>query len=355
MSGPLGLHADQPLKVVALGGGTGLAALLRALKREAGRSRDPWKLTGIVTVSDNGGSSGRLRDELGGIPPGDLRNCLSALTLEDSALSDLLNYRFKGDGSLAGHSLGNLMLWALADLTGDWVRAIRQLSGVLVTVGRLFPSTVVPITLCAEDMAGRRYEGETAVGSCRPPLARLWMEPAEAEPLPEAVLALLRADLVILSPGSLYTSTIANLLLSELQEAVAISRAPVVYVANLMTEPGETSGLDLENHVAAIAVLRARGHLRRDRQLGPAPARDARPLPGGGRGADRRPFRRSPGHPRASLPPAGPRGPHGAAPPGPSEPGHPRDPDPALRSWRRPPRRSHPGRGTSWARRLVES
>jgi uncharacterized cofD-like protein len=255
MPGPGTLHADQPLRVVALGGGTGLAALLRALKREAGRSREPWKLTGIVTVSDNGGSSGRLRDELGGLPPGDLRNCLSALTLEDSALSDLLNYRFRGEGGLAGHSLGNLMLWALADLTGDWVRAIRQLSVVLVTVGRLFPSTVVPITLCAEDMTGTRYVGETAVGSCRPPLARLWLEPSGAEPLPEAVLALLRADLVILSPGSLYSSTISNLLLSELQEAVAISGAPVVYVANLMTEPGETAGLDLENHVAAISAF----------------------------------------------------------------------------------------------------
>lgn len=255
MAGPSSLHADMPLRVVALGGGTGLAALLRALKREAGRSRDPWKLTGVVTVSDNGGSSGRLRDELGGIPPGDLRNCLSALTLEDSALSDLLNYRFQGDGSLSGHSLGNLMLWALADLTGDWVRAIRQLSGVLVTLGRLFPSTVVPVTLCAEDMAGTCYIGETAVGSCRPPLARLWLEPRDAEPLPEAVLALLRSDLVILSPGSLYTSTIANLLLLELQEAVEFSRAPVVYVANLMTEPGESAGLDLETHVAAIAAF----------------------------------------------------------------------------------------------------
>jgi uncharacterized cofD-like protein len=250
-----GLDADQPLRVVALGGGTGLAALLRALKREAGRSRDPWKLTGIVTVSDNGGSSGRLRDELGGIPPGDLRNCLAALTLEDSALSDLLNYRFRGEGSLAGHSLGNLMLWALADLTGDWVRAIRQLSGVLVTAGRLYPSTVVPVTLYAEDMAGRQYIGETEVGSCQPPLARLWLEPRDAEPLPEAVLALLRSDLILLSPGSLYTSTISNLLLEELQEAVESSRSPVIYVANLMTEPGETSGLDLENHVAAISAL----------------------------------------------------------------------------------------------------
>ena len=136
-----------------------MAALLRAIKSEAGRSRDPWKLTGIVTVSDNGGSSGRLRAELGGIPPGDLRNCLSALTQEESVLSDLLNYRFKGEGNLAGHSLGNLMLLAMADLTGDWVRAIRQLSGVLVTVGRLYPSTVVPVTLCAEDFQGGRLPG----------------------------------------------------------------------------------------------------------------------------------------------------------------------------------------------------
>jgi uncharacterized cofD-like protein len=253
MPGPSRLHADLPLRVVALGGGTGLAALLRALKREAGRSRDPWKLTGIVTVSDNGGSSGRLREELGGIPPGDLRNCLAALTQEESALSDLLNYRFKGDGSLAGHSLGNLMLWALADLTGDWVRAIRQLSGVLVTVGRLYPSTVVPVTLCAEDWAGVAHIGETAVGACPPPLSRIWLEPRDAEPLPEAVLALLKADLVILSPGSLYTSTVANLLIPELREALASSKAPVLYVANLMTEPGESSGLDLKGHLAAIS------------------------------------------------------------------------------------------------------
>lgn len=255
MSTPGSLHADQPLRVVTLGGGTGLAALLRALKREAGRGRDPWKLTGIVTVSDNGGSSGRLREELGGIPPGDLRNCLAALTMDDSPLSDLLNYRFQGNGDLAGHSLGNLMLWALADLTGDWVQAIRQLSYVLVTLGRLFPSTIVPVTLCAEDMAGRRYHGEMEVGACNSILARVWLEPRDAEPLPEAVLALLRADLVILAPGSLYTSTIANLLILELQESLAFSRAPIIYVANLMTEPGETAGLDLEAHVAAISAF----------------------------------------------------------------------------------------------------
>ena len=252
MDGGRGLHADLPLKVVAIGGGTGLAALLRALKPEAGRARDPWRLTGIVTVSDDGGSSGRLRDELGGIPPGDLRNCLSALTREESVLSDLLNYRFQGDGSLSGHSLGNLMLHALADLTGDWVRAIRQLSNVLVTVGRLYPSTVVPVVLRAEDMSGRRYTGETNVNSANPPLARFWVEPLDAEPLPEAILSILQADLILLAPGSLYTSTIASLLIAELREAVARTGLPVVYIANLMTEPGESSGLDLEAHLAAI-------------------------------------------------------------------------------------------------------
>ena len=252
MKGQRGLHADQPLKVVAIGGGTGLAALLRAVKGEAGRSRDPWKLTGIVTVSDNGGSSGRLRAELGGIPPGDLRNCLSALTQEESVLSDLLNYRFKGEGNMAGHSLGNLMLLAMADITGDWVRAIRQLSGVLVTVGRLFPSTVVPVTLCAEDLEGRRYVGETSVNECRPPIPRIWLEPLDAEPLPEALLAIMQADLIILAPGSLYTSIVSNLLIRELRLAIARSEVPVIYVANLMTEPGESSGLDLETHVATL-------------------------------------------------------------------------------------------------------
>lgn len=255
MSGARGLHADQPLRVVAIGGGTGLAALLRALKHEAGRSRDPWRLTGIVTVSDNGGSSGRLREELGGIPPGDLRNCLSALTREESLLSELLNYRFKGDGALAGHSLGNLMLLAMADLSGDWVRAIRQLSGVLVTSGRLFPSTTMPVTLCAEDMAGRVYRGEVEVNECAPPLARLWIEPREVEPLAEAVLAVIQADLILLAPGSLYTSTIPNLLIPEFQQALARSEAPIVYVANLMTEAGESTGLDLEAHIASIQAF----------------------------------------------------------------------------------------------------
>jgi uncharacterized cofD-like protein len=246
------LDPDRPLRVVTLGGGTGMAALLRALKREAARARDPWNLTAIVTVADDGGSSGRLREELGGIPPGDLRNCLSALAREDGLVNELLNYRFKGSGALAGHSLGNLMLHALADLTGNWVRAIRQLSSVLVTAGRIYPSTLVPVTLCAEDWDGTVHRGETAVNQAHPPFARLWLEPWEAEPLPEALLAILRADLIILGPGSLHTSTLPNLLLREIRESIHSSKAPVIYVANLVTEPGESQGLCLADHVAVI-------------------------------------------------------------------------------------------------------
>lgn len=252
------LHPDLPLKVAALGGGTGLAALLRALKPEATRERDPWRLTAIVTVSDNGGSSGRLREELGGLPPGDLRNCLSALSEDRSILADLLAYRFKGDGPLAGHALGNLMLLAAADLTGSWAKGLRLLGSVLVTAGRLVPSTAVPVSLMAESWDGECYEGEVAVNAGRPPFPRIWLEPRDPEPLPEALLAVLQADLILFAPGSLHTSTLPNLLIPELQAALQRSEAPRIYVANLMTEAGESAGLDLEAH---LAILQAFGGL----------------------------------------------------------------------------------------------
>ena len=249
------LNVDSPLKVVAIGGGTGLAALLRAVKPEADRANNPWQLTGIVTVSDDGGSSGRLRSELGSIPPGDLRNCLSALTQGESILSNLLNYRFVSKGALTGHSLGNLMLLAMADITGDWVQAIRKLSGVLVTVGRLYPSTVVPTVLWAEDKEGCIYHGETAINATCAPLRKFWIEPRDVEPLPEAMLAILQSDLILLAPGSLYTSTIASLLIAELSRAIAFTKKPVVYVANLMTESNESIGMDLEAHIATIQTF----------------------------------------------------------------------------------------------------
>lgn len=246
------LKADLPLKIVAIGGGTGLAAFLRSIKHEADRSYKPWQLTGIVTVSDDGGSSGRLRHELGGIPPGDLRNCLSALTKNESTLSKLLDYRFYSNGNLMGHSLGNLMLLAMADIAGDWVQAIRQLSNTLVTIGRLYPSTLESITLYAEDINGQIYRGETAIGSSLAKLSKFWIEPAYIEPLPEAILAILQADIIFLAPGSLYTSTIASLLISELSRTIVRTGLPVVYVANLMTQPGESGDMNLEDHIKAI-------------------------------------------------------------------------------------------------------
>ena len=248
----MAIDINDSLRVVAIGGGTGLAALLGALKPNATRAMKPWRITGIVAVSDDGGSSGRLRKELGVIPPGDLRNCLSALGHKDSILSDLLNYRFISDGALGGHSLGNLMLSAMADICGSWVAAIRHLSDVLVTVGSLYPASLTQMTLVAEDADGKKYRGESEINRCTPPLKKLWLEPFDAEPLPEVVLAILNADLIILAPGSLYTSTIPNLLYSEIRTAIWQSGTPILYVANLMTESGESNGLTLGDHIDAI-------------------------------------------------------------------------------------------------------
>ena len=248
----MAVDVDDSLRVAAIGGGTGLAALLRALRPNAARAKKPWRITGVVVVSDDGGSSGRLREELGVIPPGDLRNCLSALGRQDSILSDLLDYRFISDGALGGHSLGNLILSAMADISGSWVAAIRHLSDVLVTVGNLYPASLAQMTLSAEDARGKEYHGESNINRCVPPLKKLWLEPCDAEPLPEVVLAILNADLIILAPGSLYTSTIPNLLFPEIRTAILQSEAPVLYVANLMTELGESNGMTLCDHIDAI-------------------------------------------------------------------------------------------------------
>ncbi|MFM8234087.1 MAG: uridine diphosphate-N-acetylglucosamine-binding protein YvcK [Holophagaceae bacterium] len=246
------LNPENPLRIAALGGGTGLSGTLKALRVEAIRQASPWNISGIVTTSDDGGSSGRIREEFGSIPPGDLRNCLSALVKDDSPLSDLLDYRFAGTGPTSGHSLGNLMLSALADISGSWVRAIRQLSNILVTVGHLYPASVESITLQAEDANGNRLSGESKINMGKAPFRSFWIEPRDVEALPDSVLAIQRADIIILSSGSLYTSTLANLLIEEIREAIEKSKAPIVYIANIMTEPNETLGMSLENHLDAI-------------------------------------------------------------------------------------------------------
>lgn len=153
---------------------------------------------------------------------------------------------------MSGHSLGNLILSALADVSGNWVRAVRQLSNILVTVGHLYPSSVDSITLHAEDADGNRLIGESKVNRGKAPFRSFWIEPREAEALPDSVLAIQRADLIILSSGSLYTSTLANLLIGDIREAIQDSKAPIIYIANIMTEPNETIGMSLENHLDAI-------------------------------------------------------------------------------------------------------
>ncbi len=232
-------------RVVAMGGGTGLSTLLRGLKGEV------EQLTAVVTVTDDGGSSGRLRDELGILPPGDIRNCLVALADDESLLSALFSYRFPS-GSLAGHSFGNLFLAALTAVTGDFDRAIKESSKVLGLRGTVLPSTTTDVRIAAEDEHGRRLEGESSIGRSPGAIKRVWIEPGDAEAMPLALERIRDADLLVLGPGSLFTSVIPNLLIADLREAVEATAALVVYVGNVMTQPGETAGLDLLDHLDAL-------------------------------------------------------------------------------------------------------
>lgn len=247
---------DRGPKIVAIGGGTGLSTLLRGLKRYTNN------ITAVVTVGDDGGSSGRLREEQGIIPPGDIRNCIAALADEEQLITELFQYRFKpahkGDGqeetpsTLTGHSFGNLFLTAMCQVTGDMVSAIKESSKVLSIRGRVLPSTLDNVRLVAELADGSRVYGESAIPEARQRIARIWCEPAELQPLPEVLEAIAQADLILMGPGSLYTSVIPNLLIAPLAQAVANSHAPKVYVANMMTQPGETEGYSAADHVQAI-------------------------------------------------------------------------------------------------------
>lgn len=237
-------------RVVAIGGGTGLPRVLAGLKQHLGtRVAD---LTAVVTVTDDGGSSGRLRDELQVLPPGDIRNCLVALAEVEPLLADLFQFRFPGDGALAGHNFGNLFLAALAQVTGNFLHAIRFSCKVLAVRGTILPSTLDSVRLGAELADGRIVHGESRLAAAGQRIRRVFLEPEQARALPEVLEAIARADVVVLAPGSLYTSLIPNLLVGGVADALRGAAALKIYVANLMSEPGETDGLCLADHVEAI-------------------------------------------------------------------------------------------------------
>ena len=232
--------------IVAIGGGTGLSTLLSGLKRYSSH------ITAIVTVADDGGSSGVLRRERGVVPPGDIRNCLAALSTEEPLLTRLFQYRFSAGSGLEGHSFGNLFLSALSAITGSLETAITASSRVLAVQGQVVPATNADVRLWAELEDGTRIEGESAIGKARSPIVRMGCLPEKPPALPRALEAIAHADLILLGPGSLYTSLLPNLLVPELVTAIQRSRAPKLYICNLMTQPGETDGLDVSGHLRAI-------------------------------------------------------------------------------------------------------
>ena len=233
-------------KVVAMGGGTGLPATLRGLKQYTAN------ITAVVTVADDGGSSGRLRDQFGILPPGDVRNCLVALADTEPLMEKLFQHRFDSGDGLAGHPFGNLFLLAMTQITGDFDKAIRESSGVLAVRGRVLPSTLDPVVLCAELENGETLAGESTIGRAPVPIKRVYLEPDGCRPLAEAIQAIEEADVVVLGPGSLYTSIIPNLLVPGIADALRRSRALKIYVCNIMTEPGETEGYSCSRHVKAL-------------------------------------------------------------------------------------------------------
>ncbi len=250
--------ADRP-RVVALGGGTGLPALLRGMREVLFRTDSPGgmtcgadHLTAIVSVADDGGSSGRLRREHGVLPPGDVRNCLVALSEGDPLLARLFEFRFAGNGATAGHNLGNLILTALSQIGTGFDEAVEQSGRILGIRGQVFPSSLDGLTLHADFTDGTTATGESRIALTGRRIRRVWLEPADARAVPKAVAAIEAADLVALGPGSLYTSLMPTLLIGDIANALARTRARVVLVGNLMTEPGETDGYTAVDHLEAV-------------------------------------------------------------------------------------------------------
>lgn len=247
---------QRGLAVVAIGGGSGLPSVLRGMKQHT------QNITAIVTMADDGGSSGRLRRELGVPPPGDLRNNIAALSNDEDMMSRLFQYRF-GEGELGGHSLGNLLLTALVNITGSMDQAALEAARVLAITGRVIPSTLHNVNLGADIRQANgklvRVQGESQIPEVPGKIERVFLEPANAKALPDAIRAILEADLVVIGPGSLYTSILPNLLVRGIVEALKTTRALVVYVCNIAEQPGETDGYTVAEHVEAIEQHVGRG------------------------------------------------------------------------------------------------
>ena len=239
-------HLVKGPRVVTIGGGTGLSMLLQGLKRYTGN------ITAIVTVADDGGSSGRLREEFGMLPPGDIRNCLVALADTEPLMQQLFQYRFGEESTLKGHSFGNLFITAMTKITGDFERAVRASSKVLAIRGRVVPSTNTRVLLVAEHTDGSVTRGETKISSAEVPIRHIYLEPARCPPNVEALNAIRDADAIVFGPGSLYTSIVPNLLVDEVMDAIMESKALKIYACNVMTQSRETRGYKASDHVRAL-------------------------------------------------------------------------------------------------------
>ena len=248
--------SSQGLNFVAIGGGTGLSTLLSGLKKfVASEETDKFRLenlAAVVAVSDDGGSSGRLRDELQMLPPGDIRNCMVALSEDSLLLSKLFQHRFRGKGELGGHNFGNLFLAALSEITGDFAEAVRLSSEILASKGHIYPATVSDVRLAAELFDGSIVLGETNISKVGNSIKRLRLEPENCQPMPETLAAIADADVITIGPGSLFTSLLPPILVEGVAEAIGESSAVKMFICNLMTQPGETDGFTAKKHLEIV-------------------------------------------------------------------------------------------------------
>jgi uncharacterized cofD-like protein len=246
----------KSVDLVAIGGGTGLSTLLSGLKKYVNPAEPAViainRLCAIVAVSDDGGSSGRLRDEFQMPPPGDIRNCMVALSEDSHLLSRLFRYRFSGDGDLAGHNFGNLFLAALSSVTGDFAEAVRLSSEILASKGHIYPATVSDVRIAARLRNGSVVRGETNISKTGGAIDRLYLEPDDCDPHPDAIAAIEQSDVITVGPGSLFTSLLPPLLVRGVVDAIANANATRVFVCNLMTQPGETDGLTARRHLEIV-------------------------------------------------------------------------------------------------------